>query len=67
MPDMEVALGLGLGLIGEQPHSWAIEAENDRPFGGVGSGLVDMVDSGGVPEAAINIGLDPAAKAVIQN
>jgi len=38
MLHMEVALGLGLGLVGEQPHGRAIEAD-DRPFGGVGSGF----------------------------
>ena len=31
-----VALGLGLGLIGEQPNGRAIEADDHRPFGGVG-------------------------------
>jgi hypothetical protein len=59
MLDMEV--GLGLGLIGSR----AIEADDDRPLCGVGLGLVDMVDSS-VPEAAISIGLDPAAKAEIR-
>ena len=33
------ALGLGLGLVGEQSHGRAIEADDDRPFGGVGSGF----------------------------
>jgi hypothetical protein len=39
MLHMEVALGLGLGMVGEQPHGRAIEADDDRPFGGVGSGF----------------------------
>src|SRR5262249_39924480 len=39
MLDMEVAFGLGLGLIGEQPYGRAIEADDDRPFGGVGLGF----------------------------
>jgi hypothetical protein len=39
MLNTEVALGLGLGLIGEQSHGRAIEADDDRIFGGVGLGF----------------------------